>query len=55
MECETFGVESVVVLHLDIRHIGKKEYNGEDDDDNPDGSVRDPEHLGARALSRGVL
>jgi hypothetical protein len=48
-------VEVIVVLHLNVGNIGKIEYDGEDDDDNPDGGVRNPEHLGARALSRRVF
>jgi hypothetical protein len=44
-------VEVIVVLHFNVRNIGKIKYNGEDDDNNRDGRVRNPELLGARALS----
>ncbi len=48
-------VEVIVVLHFNVRNIGKIEYDGENDDDNPDGGVRNPELLGARALASRVF
>src|SRR3954452_2426818 len=48
-------VQMVIILHFDIRHIGKVENDSEDNNDDGDGKVWDPKICAARTLTGGIL
>src|SRR3954447_12011926 len=48
-------VQMVIILHLDIRHVGKVENDSEDNNDDGDSKIWNPKIRAARTLTGGIL